>query len=435
MDKIFLILQREYVSRVKKKSFLLTTFLTPLLIGALYAGSIYLAVSDSDTKVISVIDESGMFENSLEDRSGIEFDFIDDDVDEARSEVEDGKFYALLYIPQIDIYNPQGINVYAMNTPSIEVLSDINRALERTVRDEKLREMGISPTALDSAYTDINVKGINLAGTEEKESNAGIASIAGVVCGMLIYIFMIVYGAQVMRGVMQEKTSKIVEILVSSVKPFQLMMGKILGIAAVGLTQFIMWIGLTMVLISLAGPLLGVDTQAMADQAIADQAGAAGTAAQQNEVVEAINEVVNNLNLPLLISSFLFYFLSGYLFYAALFAMVGSAVDSEADSQQFMMPIMLPIIASIMFLGVVIRDPNSTMAFWLSIIPFSSPIIMMVRIPFGVPGWQLALSMFLMVGGFLATTWIAGRVYRIGILMHGTKVNYKVLAKWFMMKG
>lgn len=435
MDKIFLILQREYVSRVKKKSFLLTTFLTPLLIGALYAGSIYLAVSDTDTKVISVIDESGMFENSLEDRSGIEFDFIDEDVDEARSEVEGGKFYALLYIPQIDIYNPQGINVYAMNTPSIEVLSDINRALERTVRDEKLREMGISPTALDSAYTDINVKGINLAGTEEKESNAGIASIAGVVCGMLIYIFMIVYGAQVMRGVMQEKTSKIVEILVSSVKPFQLMMGKILGIAAVGLTQFIMWIGLTMVLISLAGPLLGVDTQAMADQAMADQAGAAGTAAQQNEVVEAINEVVNNLNLPLLISSFLFYFLSGYLLYAALFAMVGSAVDSEADSQQFMMPIMLPIIASIMFLGVVIRDPNSTLAFWLSIIPFSSPIIMMVRIPFGVPGWQLALSMLLMVGGFLATTWIAGRVYRIGILMHGTKVNYKVLAKWFMMKG
>lgn len=430
MDKILLILKREYISRVKKKSFLLTTFLTPVLIGGLYAASIYLAVSDTETRTISVLDESGMFENALENRSGTEFNFINEGVEEAREAVESGEFYAFLYIPEINIEKPEGINLYAMNTPGIEILSDINRALERTVRDEKLRIMGISPNALDSAYTDINVTGINLSGTEEKESNAGIASIAGIVCGMLIYVFMLVYGAQVMRGVMQEKTSKIVEILVSSVKPFQLMTGKILGIAAVGLTQFIMWIVLTMVVITVAGPLLGVDPQAMADQA-----GAAGSAVQQNQVVEAIDKVMNNLNLPLLISSFLFYFLSGYLFYAALFAMVGSAVDSEADSQQFMMPIMLPIIASIMFLGVVIRDPNSAMAFWLSIIPFSSPIIMMVRIPFGVPGWELALSMILMVAGFLGTTWIAGRVYRIGILMYGTKVNYKVLVKWFMMKN
>jgi ABC-2 type transport system permease protein len=187
---------------------------------------------------------------------------------------------------------------------------------------------------------------------------------------------------------------------------------------------------LTFVVVSLAGPLMGVDVQS-ATQGMQTS----GVAADQPEILMAIDKVVNSLNIPLLISAFLFYFLSGYLFYAALFAMVGSAVDSEADSQQFMMPIMMPIIASIMFLGVVIQDPNSTLSFWLSMIPFSSPIIMMVRIPFGVPGWQIALSMFIMVCGFVGTTWVAGRVYRIGILMYGTKVNYKVLAKWFMMKG
>ena len=430
MDKILLILKREYISRVQKKSFLLTTFLTPLLIGGLYGLAIYLAVNDTETRIINVIDESGLFEGKLQNRDGVEFKFINEPVEQARASVESGDFYALLYIPQIDLADPENINFYAMNTPGLEVLRDVNRSLESVVRDEKLKEMGINPLVLDSAYTDINVVGISLSGEEEKQSNAGIASIAGVVSGMLIYVFMLVYGSQVMRGVMQEKTSKIVEILVSSVKPFQLMMGKILGVALVGLTQFILWFLLTFLVVSLAGPLMGVDVQSAAQGMQS-----AGVAAEQPEVLMVIDKVVNSLNIPLLISCFLFYFLSGYLFYAALFAMVGSAVDSEADSQQFMMPIMMPIIASIMFLGIVIQDPNSTLSFWLSMIPFSSPIIMMVRIPFGVPGWQLALSMFIMVGGFLATTWIAGRVYRIGILMYGTKVNYKVLAKWFMMKG
>lgn len=431
MDKIILILKREYISRVKKKSFLLTTFLTPLLIGGLYAGAIYLTVSESDKKIVQVIDESSLFEGKLKNRNSVEFEFVGDALDQAQKGVESGDFYGLLYIPDFKLDEPENINFYTMTTPGIEALRDINRSLETVVREEKLRRMGISPEALDSAYTDINVNGINLSGTEEKQSSSDVAGVAGMVSGMLIYIFMLVYGAQVMRGVMQEKTSKIVEILVSSVKPFQLMMGKILGIAMVGLTQFILWFGLTFIVINIAGPLLGVDSQAIATE----QAGAMASPEQQSEALVMIEKVVGSLNIPLLLGGFLFYFLTGYLFYAALFAMIGSAVDSEADTQQFMLPIMLPIIASIMFMGVVLKDPSGPLAFWLSMIPFSSPIIMMMRIPFGVPAWQLLLSMAIMILGFIGTTWMAGRVYRIGILMYGTKVNYRVLAKWFMMKG
>ena len=431
MDKILLILKREYISRVKKKSFLLTTFLTPLLIGGLYAGAIYLTVSESDKKIVKVIDESNLFEGKLQNRNSIEFEFVGDALEQAQESVEAGDFYGLLYIPNIEIAHPDNINFYTMTTPGIEALSGVNRSLETVVREEKLRRMGISPSALDSAYTDIEVNGINLSGTEEKQSSSDVAGVAGMVSGMLIYIFMLVYGAQVMRGVMQEKTSKIVEILVSSVKPFQLMLGKILGIAMVGLTQFILWFALTFVVINVAGPLIGINSQSIATE----QAGGMATPEQQSEALAMIEEVVSSLNIPLLLSGFLFYFLTGYLFYAALFAMVGSAVDSEADTQQFMLPIMRPIIASMMFMGLVLKDPSGPISFWLSMIPFSSPIIMMMRIPFGVPAWQLMLSMSLMILGFLGTTWMAGRVYRIGILMYGTKVNYKVLAKWLMMKG
>lgn len=213
------------------------------------------------------------------------------------------------------------------------------------------------------------------------------------------------------------------------------MMGKIIGVALVGLTQFILWIILTGGILSIGPMLLDVDPQVAADAASGmSVAGESGGNAQALEAMDKINDVLGQINLPLIIGAFIYFFLTGYLFYAALFAMVGSSVDSEADTQQFMLPIMLPVIASIMMLGPVIKDPAGDLAFWLSMIPFSSPIIMMVRIPFDVPVWQLALSMILMVLGFMGTTWMAGRVYRIGILMHGSKVNYKVIFKWLMSK-
>ena len=433
MDKIWLILSREYISRVKKKSFLLTTFLTPLLMGGLYAAAIYFAVSDSEEKVVKVIDETGLFTGKLENRNNIIFEFISEPIDSARRDMEQGDFAGLLYIREIDINDPQGINYYSMSIPGVGMIRGVNRALEVVIRDIKIEKMGFSKSALDSLKTDVEITSINLSGENEKEANAAIAMGVGTFSGILIYMFMLIYGAQVMRGVMQEKTSKIVEILVSSVRPFQLMMGKILGIAAVGLTQFILWIVLTVSIISFAGPLLGGDTS-VEGMAVA-QTELAQSPETQNKIEATINEVMNNINIPLLVGSFFFYFLAGYLFYAALFAMIGAVVDSEADTQQFMMPIMLPLIGSMMFLGVIIKDPSGPIAFWMSMIPFFSPIIMMIRIPFDVPVWQLALSMLLMVLGFIGTTWMAGRVYRIGILMHGAKVNYKVMFKWLMMKN
>ena len=437
MDKIWLILSREYLSRVKKKSFLLVTFLTPLFIGGLYAVAIYFAVSDSDERIVKVIDETGIFEGKLEGRNNIVFEFVNDPIDSARNEVEKGSLSGLLYIQDIDINDPQGINYYSMSTPGIDLTRGMNRALEEVVRDIKIEKMGFSKSALDSLKTDVNITSINLSGEDEKEANAGIAMAVGTFSGMLIYMFMLIYGSQVMRGVMQEKSSKIVEILVSSVRPFHLMMGKILGIAAVGLTQFVLWIILTVTIISFAGPLLnsgGVEEMA-ASQINSAQSELAESPQAENELTAAINKVVDNINIPLLAGSFFFYFIAGYLFYAALFAMIGAVVDSEADTQQFMLPIMLPLIASMMFLGVIIKDPSGPIAFWMSIIPFFSPIIMMIRIPFDVPLWELILSMTLMVAGFVGTTWMAGRVYRIGILMHGAKVNYKVMFKWLMMKN
>lgn len=432
MDKIWLILSREYISRVKKKSFLLVTFLTPLFIGGLYAMAIYFAVSDSDEKIVRVIDESGLFTGKLEDRNSIVFEFVTESIDSARKDVEKGDFDGLLYIKDVDIHDPQGINYYSMSTPGIGVIRGINRALETVIRDIKIEKMGFSKSALDSLKTDVEITSINLSGEDEKEANAAIAMGVGTFSGMLIYMFMLIYGSQVMQGVMQEKSSKIVEILVSSVRPFQLMMGKILGIAAVGLTQFILWIVLTVSIISFAGPLLGGG--ASVEEMVAAQTELTQSPEAQNKITAVIDDVMNNINIPLLVGSFFFYFLAGYLFYAALFAMIGAVVDNPADSQQFMMPIMLPLIGSMMFLGVIIKDPSGPIAFWMSIIPFFSPIIMMIRIPFDVPLWELALSMTLMVAGFIGTTWMAGRVYRIGILMHGSKVNYKVLFKWLMMK-
>ncbi len=433
MDKIWLILSREYISRVKKKSFLLTTFLTPLLIGGLYAVAIYLAVADTEQKVVKVIDESGVFKGKLEDRNSLVFEFVEESLDSGRKNVENGTFDGLLYIKSVDINDPQGIKFYSLRTPGIELVRGVNRSLETVVRDIKIEKMGLSKEALDSLKTDIKVNSISLSGEDEKQGNAGIAMAVGSFSGILIYMFMLIYGAQVMRGVMQEKTSKIVEILVSSVRPFQLMMGKILGIAAVGLTQFILWFVLTAAIISFATPLLSDGNPE--ELATATQTELMQSNQNQNEIIAAIDQVVENINIPMLVGSFFFYFLAGYLFYAALFAMIGSAVDSEADTQQFMMPIMLPLVASMMFLGVIIKDPSGPIAFWMSMIPFFSPIIMMIRIPFDVPLWELALSMLLMIAGFIGTTWMAGRVYRIGILMHGSKVNYKVMFKWLMMKN
>ncbi len=436
MDKILLILKREYISRVKKKSFLLATFLMPILIGGLYALSIYLSVKDSDEQfLIKVVDESGYVKDQLEDKGVAQFEIVEGIKDSIQNDVEKGNGFALLYIPKLDLYKPEGIELYTMQTPGLELEDDVDDAVENALEAAKMDNLGLKQHTLDSIRTRVSITSKSLSGEASTSGSSIVAMAIGTISGMLIYMFIMIYGTQVMRAVMQEKMSKIVEILVSSVKPYQLMMGKILGVALVGLTQFALWMILTFAILSLGPILLDVDPQMAADAANGmSVAGNAGGNAQAMEAIEKINDILGQINMPLILGAFLFFFLTGYLFNAALFAMVGSAVDSEADTQQFMLPIMLPVIVSMMMLGPVIKDPGGDLAFWLSMIPFTAPVIMMVRIPFDVPTWQLILSMTLMILGFMGTTWMAGRVYRIGILMHGSKVNFKVIFKWLMSK-
>jgi ABC-2 type transport system permease protein len=443
MNKIWLIIQREFLNRVLKKSFLITTILVPLIFPAIIGGLAYVAIKDAESAkadVVHVLDESKKF--AFEDSKHFKFITIDQSLEQAKKIYNATNDFALLYIPNLDINKPEGVLLYTKANPSIDKVGDLESLIENKIHDLKLQEYKIDEATLKSLRPQVNLKQFNLTDTgEEKSSNSGILYGLGFGLGILIYMFVLIYGIQIMQGVIDEKTSKIVEVIVSSVKPFQLMLGKILGIASVGLLQFTIWIILISVLSSGTLAYFGLK---MPQKQVMEQM----TKQMNNdpEVKEALDqqnskvgELLGNLSeIPFgkIAFVFVFYFLGGYLLYGALFAAVGSAVDSQQEAQQFQFPVTLPLLIG--YLGLfmfILRDPHGSASFWLSVIPFTSPVAMVGRIAFGVPNWELALSMILLIGGFLLTTWVAGRIYRIGILMTGTKVSYKVLAKWFMMKS
>lgn len=432
MNKIGLIIQREYLTRVRKKSFIIMSIIGPLLFGLLMVIPIWLASRESDEKVIEILDESGYFRDKIEDTGVVSFTYLDKTIEEAKNDLSSTDSYGLLYIPKLDLEHPEGITFFAEKNPSIEIQISLERLLKNEIERIKLDNSGIDKEKLDKIKTEIDLNIINLTDKGEKEGNVGVATATGYFAGFLIYIFVFLYGIQTLRGVIEEKTSRIVEVIISSVKPFQLMMGKIIGIGAVGLTQLFLWVILTVIIYQGAFIIYGTDTS---DSKQIELAANAQEMPNGDVDMPEIFEQINTINFPVLLSTFLFYFLAAYLFYGSLFAAVGSAVDNDADAQQFQLPISLPLIMSLMLLGAIIRDPHGDLAFWTSIIPFTSPVVMMMRIPFDPPVWHIILSMVLMVLGFIFTTWLAGRIYRIGILMHGAKVNYKILAKWFMMRN
>ncbi|MBP9926251.1 MAG: ABC transporter permease [Cyclobacteriaceae bacterium] len=443
MNKIWLIIQREFLNRVQKKSFLIATILVPLIFPAIIGGLIFIMIKESESAkadTVRVVDESKLFTF----QSGKRFTFVplDMPLDQAKKVYNETKDFALLYIPQIDINKPEGIAIYTKENPSIEKVDDLESSIENQIHDLKLKEYNIDEATLKSLRPKVNLKQFNLSDTgEEKSSNAGILYGLGFGLGILIYMFVLIYGIQIMQGVIDEKTSKVVEVIVSSVKPFQLMLGKIIGIASVGLVQFTIWIVLITILSSgtLAYFGLKMPQKQVMEQVTKQMQNDPDMKAAVDQQNSKVAELLGNWSeLPMLKITivFVFYFLGGYLLYGALFAAVGSAVDSQQEAQQFQFPVTIPLLIG--YLGLflfILRDPHGSVSFWLSIIPFTSPVAMVGRIAFGVPGWQLALSVVLLIGGFLLTTWIAGRIYRVGILMTGTKVSYKVLAKWFMMKG
>ncbi|MFM8431631.1 MAG: ABC transporter permease [Bacteroidota bacterium] len=435
MSKVGIVIQREYLSRVRKKSFLVMTILGPLLMGGVFGFMLYLNKADSDVKTIAVVDQTHAFGNLFKSNERLQFVYSDQSVDSLRNSASERGYFGVLVIPQTATLDAleKGCVLYSESKPGLEVLEKISGVLEKEINDHKYKEAGIDPKKLASIKTDVS---INTRDMEDKETNTPIASVLGFVGGLLIYLFIFVYGTMVMRGVLEEKTSRIVEVIISSVRPFELMMGKIIGVALVGLTQFLLWIvlsffiytGITQAVIGDTDPSVGTIIQP-------DQPGAVPVRQLESSAIAEITQAISSINFPLMVAMFVFYFLGGYLLYSALFAAIGSAVDTETDVQQFMLPVTIPLILSYIAAVNVMNNPQGDIAFWFSMIPFTSPIVMMVRVPFGVPWEQVAASMLLLVGGFIFTTWMAAKIYRTGILLYGKKVTYKELLKWVRYKA
>ncbi|MFZ4522649.1 MAG: ABC transporter permease [Bacteroidales bacterium] len=456
MKKIFLIIQREYLTRVKKRSFIVMTILGPLLMAATIVVPIYLATRTNETKSVAVLDETGIFYEKFKDSDNIKFHYLVSDISTAKANFAKSDDHALLFIPKTEVTLPTNAIIYSEKSVSINVTSYIRNVMSKQIEELKLqarlRELQTDkkdPVSVDDILrsiktsVDINTMKIGEDGKESK-SYTEINMVLGMVSGILIYFFIFMFGAQVMRGVIEEKTSRIVEVIISSVKPFQLMMGKIIGVGLVGLTQFLLWVILTFGIVTVVTSVMtGKDMKKSATEQMMQQK--QGMNAAVSQAIESQNdspdemggvmEAINSVNFPVMIGAFIFFFLVGYLLYAALFAAIGGAVDSEADTQQFMLPITIPLILSIVMAQFIIQDPDGPVAFWLSIFPLTSPVIMMIRIPFGVPYIQVILSMVLLLLGFLGTTWLAGKIYRTGILMYGKKISYKELWKWIRYKN
>jgi ABC-2 type transport system permease protein len=444
MKKIPIIIAREYLSRVRKRSFIIMTILGPILMAAMIIIPAFIATMEGQPKKIGIIDETGLFIGKFPDEENITFKYILTNIETAKKTVSDSGYYALVYIPKTEAIIPTAGYIYSSKQPSLTVTSIVKNAMRKEVEHLKLTASGINEDVINSIKTTIHLSSfkIDKSGKEEK-SYTEVSMVVGWVGGFLIYIFIFIYGSQVMRGVIEEKTSRIVEVIISSVKPFQLMMGKIIGVAMVGLTQFILWILLTAGIVmtfSLAyqDKLRGGSAKEMImteqGRLVPDEGKAQNDIADISQLNIAW-EAVNSVNYAVILVFFLFFFLGGYLLYGSLFAAIGAAVDNEADTQQFMLPVTIPLILSLIMISYVINNPEGPAVFWLSIIPLTSPIIMMARIPFGVPYLDLILSVVLLILGFLGTTWMAAKIYRTGILMYGKKVTYKELWKWLRYRS
>lgn len=443
MNKILLIIHREYTTRVRKKSFLIMTVLGPVIFAAFLFLPTWLAtMEDKDVKTIAVVDSSKIFINVLPETDYIKFAFPENiGVNDLRKSFNKAGYSAILYIPQNVLASNTSI-LYSDKQPSLSTRMHISKAIEDEIEKQKLSAHQIENLSeiLKSIETNINLRSIIWTDEGiEKESYAELSMILGYAGGMLIYFFIFLFGSQVMRGVIEEKTSRIIEVIVSSVKPFQLMMGKILGVGLVGLTQFLLWILLTLLFVTVAQKVFFPDfsrnpTEQVFSQDILSQK---TQSSQELRFEDSKTDLLQNLYSSLssvhffyILGMFIFYFLGGYLLYASFFAIIGSAVDNESDTQQFMFPVTVPLIAGIFVMINTINNPEGTLAFWFSMIPLTSPIVMMVRIPFGVKAWELSLSAVILIITFILSTWMAGKIYRTGILMYGKKVNYKELWKW-----
>ncbi len=446
MNKILLIIKREYLSRVKKKSFILMTIIGPVLMVGIMIVPIWLSMQKTEKQKVEVVDESFLFTGLIPEKESVHFDYPPITLDQARKGFFDTDYNAILWIPKNVLNGGQkGIKLLYKKQLSNTAQQHIQYSISKMLYEVMLAENHVNIDFIKDAKDKSEFSMLTMQVDEEgndKKTNTGLYMGIGLVAAIMIYFFIFMYGVQVMRGVMEEKTSRIVEVILSSVKPFQLMMGKIIGVALVGLTQFLLWVILSTTLYSFASATIlrsiDIKQNVAKEEVIKIGENLDQTKMGKNEDPNEMTQLWNDFKSVDMVSitlCFLFYFLAGYLMYSALFAAIGAAVDSEADTNQFMLPITVPLIFSFGIAQTVMQDPEGSLAFWFSMIPLTSPVVMMVRLPFGVPAWEIIVSMSLLVLGFLFTTWLAARIYRTGILMYGKKVTWKELGKWLFYKG
>ncbi len=430
MDKLLLIIKREFIARVRNRTFIVMTFVSPLLVFAMIGVIGWLVSLNKDQiRTVAVHDESQYFVSAFKDTKNLRFkDFSSSPLDVVKDSVVLKKFYGLLYIPKphdtIDFVN--SVRFYGENAPTIEILNTIERVINNKLTETKLIEKGLDVDAIASARTKISLKIENFSGEKSSKLSNIIKIAFGGVAGYLLLMFIVIYGNMIMRSVIEEKTSRIIEIIISSVKPLQLMLGKILGTSFAGVTQFAIWLVIGGILMFISVFVLGIDLTG-ANPATT----AVYSEARNLEQLQPILQDIYKLPLMTLVCCFFLYFIGGYFLYSALYAAIGAAVDSETDTQQFMMPVVMLLVLGF-YIGafVVIENPHGMVSVIFSVFPFTSPIVMLMRIPFGIAWWEIAISVFILFLSIIGVAWIAAKIYHIGILMYGKKPSYKELLRW-----
>ena len=431
MNHLPLIIKREYLAKVKNKSFILMTFLSPLFIVALLSLIAYLtSVNNEKVRTISVLDESGILSETLISSDQILYESLNGmDLEDAKTTSNSNKAYGLLHVPDLALEDvSEKIKFYSKESPSLSLISSLESKIEKRIGELKLKKMGVDLSKISASKTYVNINQEDFEGVKTSKAGSFLKLIFGAVAGYLLFMFIIIYGNLIMRSVIEEKSSRIIEVIISSVKPLQLMLGKIFGTSLAGITQFAIWVILIAILSFAASNFFGIDLSANPQQ---EMMTAAVSDVNANSELQALIAELHSLPLINLIVAFVLFFVGGYLLYSSLYAAIGAAVDNETDTQQFLMPVVILLVVGF-YVGffTALEDPHGTISVVFSYIPFTSPIVMLIRIPFGVPIWEQILSLSVLIFSFLVTVWIAAKIYRVGILMHGKKPSYKDLIKW-----
>ena len=431
MNHLPLIIKREYLTKVRNKSFIVMTILSPIIMIALISLVAYLSALNNDkVRTIAVLDQSGLVKDVFKNTEHTSYNLLSNmSLTDAKRLVKETNASGLLYVEELKNVDAVSTHIkfYSEESPSLSLISDLETQVEHKLTDIKLQQNGVNVGMINASKVQVTIAQESFTGEKSSKMDSIMKLFFGGAAGYLLFMFIIIYGNMIMRSVIEEKTSRIIEVIISSVKPIQLMLGKIIGTSLAGITQFIIWIFIGGLLITILSVVFGVETQTPQQELVNQAMANPELGMQVQDVVTAFY----NLPLTNLVIAFILFFVSGYLLYSSFYAAIGAAVDNETDTQQFMLPIIMPLMLAV-YIGffTVIEDPHGTVSLVFSFLPLTSPVVMLMRIPFGVPLWQQLLSLAILIGTFMFTVWFAAKIYRVGILMYGKKPSYKELTKW-----